>query len=62
MSFSPDFTLSYVSGGESWTLRPSALPGPQQDVVLKALQDGNLDVQDLAILADLQEALSTAFV
>lgn len=62
MSFSPDFTLSYVSGGESWTLRPSALPGPQQDVVLKALQDGNLDVQDLAILADLQEAFPTAFV
>jgi hypothetical protein len=62
MSFSPDFTLSYVSGGQSWKLTPSALPAAQQDVVLKALQDGNLDTQDLAILADLQDQFPSAFV
>jgi hypothetical protein len=62
MSFSPDFTLTYVSGGQNWKLTPSALPAAQQDIVLKALQDGNLDTQDLATLADLQESFPSAFV
>lgn len=62
MSFSPDFTLTYVSGGQSWKLTPSVLPAAQQAELLKALQDGNLDTQDLAILAGMQETFPSAFV
>lgn len=61
MNSSSDYTFSYVSGTQVWSVKPAKLPPEMQAQVLLALQDGHVDPGELAKFAQWQNQFPEAF-